>query len=339
MAAQWLSNSSDLTGRLGAASAEVFNTLSQPANARRLRRMLLLIILLWAVFALMRLVWALLPAPEPVVLAESVVINPVSNGGSQLEATDVDIEQMRNWHLFGKAGAGPSPEELAEQAKKASALEGIEEGARETRLNVKLRGIVASTEDGLGHAIIEHKNKQAVYAVEDKLPLPGNVKLAKVMPRQVILDNGGTYERLVLFEASDIATQAPLRPPPQQANNGEEIDKREQADVTALASDYRQRLFQNPQSLAEVVKVSAVRQDGSLKGYRLAPGSDRNQFEQLGFKAGDLVTSVNGITLDDPANTMRLYNAMRSAGEVVFDLERGGEPLTLSVSLGGDAPQ
>ncbi|MEM9256854.1 MAG: type II secretion system protein GspC [Pseudomonadota bacterium] len=301
--------------------------------------MLLLIILLWAVFALMRLVWALLPAPEPVVLAESVVINPVSNGGSQLEATDVDIEQMRNWHLFGKAGAGPSPEELAEQAKKASALEGIEEGARETRLNVKLRGIVASTEDGLGHAIIEHKNKQAVYAVEDKLPLPGNVKLAKVMPRQVILDNGGTYERLVLFEASDIATQAPLRPPPQQANNGEEIDKREQADVTALASDYRQRLFQNPQSLAEVVKVSAVRQDGSLKGYRLAPGSDRNQFEQLGFKAGDLVTSVNGITLDDPANTMRLYNAMRSAGEVVFDLERGGEPLTLSVSLGGDAPQ
>ena len=55
------------------------------------------------------------------------------------------------------------------------------------------------------------------------------------------------------------------------------------------------------------------------------------------FKPGDLVTSVNGIALNDPANTMRLYQTMRSASEAVFDLQRDDQPLTVSVSLGDEA--
>ena len=43
------------------------------------------------------------------------------------------------------------------RAAQDSSREGIEKGARETRLDLILRGVVASTEDGLGHAIIEHQ--------------------------------------------------------------------------------------------------------------------------------------------------------------------------------------
>jgi general secretion pathway protein C len=79
--------------------------------------------------------------------------------------------------------------------------------------------------------------------------------------------------------------------------------------------------------------VNAVRQNGDLLGYRISPGKDRAQFSQLGFKSGDLVTGVNGIDLNDPANTMRLYQTMRTASEAVFDLQRGEESVSLSVSL------
>jgi hypothetical protein len=48
-----------------------------------------------------------------------------------------------------------------------------------------------------------------VYAVEDKLPVSGDVVLAKVMPRQVVLDNGGTYELLTLFEDTELDAQLP----------------------------------------------------------------------------------------------------------------------------------
>ena len=65
----------------------------------------------------------------------------------------------------------------------------------------------------------------------------------------------------------------------------------------------------------------------------------KEQFEQLGFKPGDLITGVNGIPLDDPANTVRLYQTMRAASEAVFDLERENQQLTVSVSLDGGATQ
>ena len=49
------------------------------------------------------------------------------------------------------------------------------------------------------------------------------------------------------------------------------------------------------------------------------------------------MTSVNGMALDDPANTMRLYQTMRSASEAVFGIERNGQPVLLAVSLGDAA--
>ena len=327
MPAQWHSSTSELTARATALAEPVLHSLSQPAQVRRLRLLLVALFTLWGVLALVRMVWALLPAAAPAA-ALAQVINPVSNS-APAASRELDIERMRGWHLFGEAGAAPVAP--APQPVVSNARDGIEEGARETRLALKLRGIVASTADGLGHAIIEHRAQQAVYAVEDKLPAPGRVTLAKVMPRQVILDNGGTYERLELYEESELGALAPPAPTP--ADQAEALDRRGEPEITELASDYRSRLYQNPQSLAEVVNISAVRRDGALVGYRVAPGKDREQFDQLGFRPGDLVTSVNGISLDSPANTMKLYNAMRSAGEVVFELEREQQPLTLSVSL------
>ena len=71
-----------------------------------------------------------------------------------------------------------------------------------------LRGVMASTQDGLGHAIIEFKKKQAVYAVEDDSCRVGSkVVLAKVMRRQVVLDNGRVpYELLTLSEENELDT-------------------------------------------------------------------------------------------------------------------------------------
>jgi general secretion pathway protein C len=272
-----------------------------------------------------------------------VIVNPVSQPAASAEAEPVDIARMAGWHLFGEVGAAPepvSPPAAAEPVQGSAALEGIEKGARETRLDLRLVGVVASTDDGLGFAIIEYKREQEVYAVEDRLPVPGQVVLAKVMSRQVVLDNGGTYELLTLFEESELDAQLGAQTPaagPEARRAPEtevkKIDRRTDADTTALAQRYRDQLYRDPQSLAEVVIVSAVREEGELRGYRIGPGRNREQFERLGFEPGDLVTSVNGIALNDPANAMRLYQAMRSATEAVFELERKEQQLQVSLSL------
>lgn len=337
--AQWLSNSSEMSGRASAAMTGALNAMSQPANARRLRQVLKAIFILWAILALVRLLWALVPTAEPVTESPLVVINPITTGSARTAAEQVDINRMVGWHLFGKPGvATPAAAPVTPVAETTRA--GIEKGARETRLKLKLRGIVASTEDGLGHAIIEAKKKQLVYTVGDKLPVPGKVVLAKVMPRQVVLDNGGKYELLVLFEETALDRAAASTPAPTpQADASPPIENRADEETTRLAQSYRERLYQNPQSLAEVVTVSAVREGSTLQGYRVSPGKDQEQFAQLGFKPGDVITAINGVSLDNPANTMVLYNSMRNAQEAVFELQREDQQHTLSVNLDSGATQ
>lgn len=340
MPAQWLNQSSALSARVSAGLNGALNTLGQPEHLRRLRQILLCLLALWAVLALTRLFWALVPAAEPVLAEPPRIINPLSSARDPADAAPVDLERMVAWHLFGKPGATAPAAAAPQAATPATTRAGIEQGARESRLQLKLVGIVASSEDGLGYAIIENNNQQAVYAVDDKLPAPGKVVLAKVMPQQVVLDNGGTYELLVLYDESSIGAPAAGQPAPAAAPAAsEQIDKRTDQQATTLAQSYRERLYQNPQSLADVVNISAAREGTTLLGYKVSPGKDQEQFAQLGFKAGDLVTSVNGISLDNPANTMELFNAMRTASEAVFELQREGQPLTLSVNLGSGEAQ
>ena len=333
MPTDWLGNASAVSGRAGVALMGALNAMAQPRRARRIRQVILLLVVVWMLLSLTRLLWALVPNAENTNVAPPTVINPLSASSSRAIVAPVDIDRMVAWHLFGEAGATAQAVIEAATEVETDSREGIEEGARQTSLQLKLRGIVASTEDGLGYAIIENANQQAIYMVEDKLPVRGNVVLAKVMPRQVVLDNGGTYELLVLFEESTFSTAEPMSAQTAAPAVSENIDKRGDDQATRLAQSYRQRLYQNPQSLAEVVNVSAVRENGALLGYRVSPGKDQEQFAQLGFKMGDVVTSVNGVSLDNPTNTMVLFNDMRSAKEAVFELKRDGQALTLSVNL------
>ena len=315
--------------------------MAEPARARRLRQAVVVLLCLWLMVSVVNLFWALYPSAESDPAGDLQIVNPITEAPASAGPDPVDIDRLQSRHLFGEAGADEPVAVVVEEVEAADTRrDGIEKGARETRLQLLLRGVVASSEDGLGHAIIEHQKKQAVYAVEDELPVGNKVVLAKVMPRQVVLDNNGTYELLRLFEDNALDAQvtqaAPVIKAPANRGAPALVDKRADQAATELAQSYRDRLYQNPQSLAEVVSVNAVRQDGELMGYRVSPGKDKQQFAQLGFKAGDVVTSVNGIDLNDPANTMRLYQTMRTATEAVFDLQRGDEAVSISVSLGQD---
>jgi len=339
LAAGSLSHSS-VAGKAVDGLLRLISALTRPRSVLWLRRAVVLLACLWMLAAAVQLFWALFPV-APATRLEGAVINPpaqvMANTSSRAQ---VDIEALRGWSLFGEPGAVADVEVAEESASEVrSAREGIERGARESRLELTLRGIIAFNAAGEGSAVIEHRGRQAIYSVDDELPVAGRVLLAKVMPDQVVLDNGGTYELLRLYPPSALDAQltgaqngVPRTARP-AASTATVVDRRTDPESAALAAEYRDQLYEDPQSLAELVRISAVREEGILRGYRVTPGQHRKQFEQLGFRPGDLVVAVNGLSLSDPANTMRLYQAMRSASEVSFDLLRGAESVALSVRL------
>ena len=335
-----------LFGQLVDRSQGVFEQLAEPQVRARIQVLLLVLLVIWGANSAARLLWSLWPTPSAGI-SSAPVINPVSTKIAGSTQVAVNLESMLELGLFGDP-VSEALVEVEEAPVEDNPREGIEDGARETRLDLRLTGIVASSEDGLGTAVIEAKKEQVAYSVGDSLPAAGKVILAKVMAEQVVLSNNGTFELLTLFEGEGLSAALATKPTiePTKSNQGstskklkvkpagdQTIEIRDRAS-TQLAANYRDQLYANPQSLGEVVKVSAVRGDNGLKGYRVAPGSDAAQFKQLGFKAGDVVTAVNGLVLSDPTNAMRLYQVMRDASSAVFDVERGGTSVTISVSLG-----
>ena len=299
-----------------------------------LQRGLIAVLVLWAVNSTANTLWALIPS-SPVEVSKSVVINPPpSSNAASAGSETMDVSSILGMSVFG--AAEPSEvQDLAPVNADATPREGIENGARETSLALTLTGIVASTTDGLGSAMIEARKKQELYSVGDDLPANGKVTLAKILPKQVVIDNNGTYELITLFDDNGIvgivqsaSSELPNRTPALTAEVSTNQSERQQ-----LAANYREQLYSDPQSLAGLVSISAVQSDGGLKGYRVAPGRDAEQFTALGFKSGDIVTAVNGYTLSDPTNTVRLYQLMRDATDATFEIERDGSPVSISVSL------
>ncbi len=323
-----------MSGATGAATAltegwwQLVNRL-QRLPRQRIHRALCLIAILWILYSLSQLTWLLIaPADSNNSAAVMAAAGLPTSGGA---AGSVDVAKLQALNLFGSYNASAAA--VQETPKVQDLQADVGHNAAKTRLALDLEGIVYSSIPSEGRAVIVHKNEQDIYKVGDKLPVGNKVSLARVDVDHVILDNNGRYESLWLYDDVKNASIAKARSSPaQQASS----DLRDNAEVTALARDYRERVYKNPASLAKLVRITPHQVDGQLKGYRVSPGRDRAKFSELGFQTSDVVTAINGIQLDDPAKALEVYKIMRSAKEANFTVQRGDQSLDFSVSLGDD---
>ena len=316
--------------------------LTYARDSRKLSRLqtgIIALLVFWSISSVSQLIW--IPfRTSAIETAPAAAINP-PRAAAQNPAQSVDVSKVLGSGLFG---AGPDlPLEAAENGVAASGQrDGIEQNAKETRLALSLTGIVALAENGLGSAVIKSGATEQVYAVGDALPASGQVVLSKVMPEQVVIDNNGTYELIKLYDKPGVSI--PSRPSTQGSSAIKSTASPSQPNAwaseksveqSALASQYRARLYENPESLAQVVSVAPVRDNDGIVGYRITPGQDRAAFDAFGFKAGDVVTAVNGLALSDASNSIKLYQMMKDATLATFDINRDDGTVTISVDLAG----
>ena len=334
----WKARFEDASTRIQDRVRDLWRRLARdPARLQRVQTALIVLLVLWSLSSVSQLIWIPFRA-NPIDAAPALALNPPKPAVGKQTAV-IDASGVLGLGLFGE-----SPEALADAEDAAlseASRDGIEQNAQETRLALTLTGIVASTEDGTGSAVIKSGAAEQVYAVGDALPASGQVVLAKVMPQQVVIDNNGTYELIKLYEGPGIAIPTRAARPPEQdavafvpsASPSEGGAPATAAEQTALASQYRRQLYDSPESLASVVSVSPVREGDQVVGYRIAPGADRVAFDTFGFQSGDIVTAVNGLALSDASNTVKLYQTMKDATQASFDIERDGGTVTVNVDL------
>ncbi len=228
------------------------------------------------------------------------------------DSAALDVNAISRYQLFGK-----QIQRVAEPTEPVI--------APETKLKLELRGVIA-TGDSFGAAIIaDDARREGYYRIGDELP--GGVGLHEVFADRVILDRNGVYETLTLPSKRMSFTGAKERG--RSAGGGTAISE----EATELLHSYRELLLNDPQQLMGAVRTFPVRRNGQLMGYRIAPGRDRSLLSKFGLRPGDIVTAVNGISLNSPANGLAVMQKLNSAQSLSLEVERNGRNQSFQFSL------
>jgi general secretion pathway protein C len=228
-------------------------------------------------------------------------------------------------HLFGEADSAavtPPPSVI---------------DAPETRLSLTLRGIVAVSAAGQGHALIaEGSRDELVYKVGDALP--GGAVLHEVLADKVILKRGERFETLTLprerVNFEDNASGGAAAAGRSATATGAPASGAADGGISQQLRTLRETVVNDPQQALSLVQVQPVMEGGVVKGYRVNPGKERKLFQGVGLRAGDVVTSVNGVALSDTAQLASLYSQFQSLNRFDLVVERGGRPTSLTIDLG-----
>ena len=306
---------------------ELLPRLAALGMDKRLPVLAALLLTLMLAQTLAVLTWDFLPKPQ---VDEKVLSVPSARPTMRAGATGQNqARQISQWHLFGQVQKS-SPTAIAKVTD-----------APDTRLNLKLRGVLASDDPALAMAIIaDGKGKEDAYALGAKLP--GNAVLKEIYADRVILEYRGRLEALRL--PKEVIAKL-------GSTTGSTITKRgsgfrsgfkaspirsvRNTDTSALLRQYREAMINNPQSLMNLVSASPVvdKATGKLKGYKLRPGKDRKLLKKFGLKNGDVVTAVNGVSLDNPIKALEIMRDLSTASSVSLDVERKGQMQSFSFQI------
>jgi general secretion pathway protein C len=226
----------------------------------------------------------------------------------------LDVQSLVSAHLFGVAAADPTAQDPA--------------NAPQSTANLVLAGTIATSDPKRGVAIISDSGPSKVYMVGDKL---GGASLHSVYLDHVILDRGGALETLLLPRLLGPGMRAPA------------VTRRPAADPhTAAAVDSIRRMVQQDPGILDQVMRTVPSYDsaaGKLRGFRAYPGRNRQIFNRLGLKPGDLVTAINGTALDDPQHSQDVFNTIQTSDRVTVTIERAGQKQDISLNIAQVATQ
>ena len=223
------------------------------------------------------------------------------------------------------------------------------------KLNLKLHGIVASSKDGNGFAMISYNGKaQETYKRGEALPkkeadkereLTG-VTVKRVDAESVVIDNNGTEQVLALAELtqeSSSSSKTTNNSRPTRAARPTRQARQEQTSANDLRtagtnnsnqiktlSELRDALLEDSQVITTVITPSLVRENGQVTGLRVYPSKNRALFRELGFRNGDIITKVNDVIIDGSPSNLSVLQQFADSPSLEITVLRGGNEQILT---------
>ncbi|MGA9575605.1 MAG: type II secretion system protein GspC [Lysobacterales bacterium] len=201
--------------------------------------------------------------------------------------------------------------------------------APKTSLNLKLVGLMYSTDKNQARAIIENpKDGARSYAIRERVA--DNAEIYSIEPDRVILSHAGKQEALML-DPEDKTSSI-------QSGSGSQTinDPNGSQASTELQSASGQNPSDIPKTTDELMRdfsATPVMENGKLLGFQLKALRNPEIMTEWGIDPNDVITAVNGISLDAPGRIMVLYDKLKKQREFEITLNNGGNSRTINIDL------
>lgn len=304
---------------------EYLATLPQTQIAKTVN----VLVVVYIAYLLAQFTWNIVPSEH--------VPAPFTHGvdsPSKASKSHFDIAKFSSLNLFGEFSAQEKPEKLPE----------VQE-APETRLNLTLSGVVASSEPENAAAIIEKSGQQETYGIGEQIK-GTRAQLVQVHADRVILKQSGRMETLMLegIDYNQKSTGAGLSPQNIKSRLPSEqkklintkvgsVDKRNDRQLTQAVSQLKSDIADDPGKINDYLKISPKREQGKVIGYRLMPGRTPEFFNNAGLKAGDVAKQMNGLELSNPVEAAQALKLLKEASDITLLVERNGELTEILFSI------
>jgi general secretion pathway protein C len=218
---------------------------------------------------------------------------------------------------------------LIRSASEPAAGDSASIDAPKTSLNLKLVGLMYSTDKDQARAIIENQTDGArSYSTHERVA--EKVEVYRIEPDRVILLHAGRQEALMLDPEDDTSSDQ------SGTDNQPTDDPNRNRASTESPSTTGQASANTAKKIADVMRdfsATPVMEEGQLVGFRLEALRNPELMNEWGIDPDDVITAVNGMPLNSQGRIMVLYDKLKKQKEFELTLINGGNSRTITVDL------
>ena len=198
--------------------------------------------------------------------------------------------------------------------------------------NFLVLGVIASGDHKAGVALIKSEASGTTFAARSGQQLGSGIQISRISREYVYFTIDGRENKVRVGEdlASSDSSSTVVYADVGHLSKGIERN----GTTVRIASELRDEL--TSRQLSRVLMQAAAMpyyEEGQLTGFKLLAIDAGSIYDKVGFKDGDIVTTVNGHKLSDVAMTIKLLQGMKDAKSADVSFRRGGTEQFLTLEI------
>lgn len=245
---------------------------------------------------------------------ESPTLNTAARDAQTASGPELNAANLSNLHLFGQ---GPG-----------TAGQG---GVSSSEISASIT-VVGTLTGNQARAFIAYQNgTQKALALNEAIP--GGGEIAEIHADYIVITRSGRQTTVPLSKPESVAragksTGAGRLRSSQTRSSLPGIRSAPSRSTAASA-----RFQGNPLDLARNIRALPYTENGRQIGVRLQAAGNEQLLARMGLSSTDVITSVNGISLDSPSRNLEVLQQLTSNSQFTVGVRRDGKPVTLNINL------